>query len=126
MRLSSRATVVVTTVVALAAVAGPAAAHQCVNASKNGGAGAQVVINFDDEIVYMTKGMERRIARGLVDLETGEGFHGLLGFDIDGDGRADLATYIVGPNGEIPQKAQYNGPACKGVTDIGTWFSECF
>ena len=97
--------------------AAPALAHECVNASKkNQGAGVQVV--FDEttgEIGWMSKGVESRIARGLVDLETGEGFHGLIGLDIDGDRVVDVATWIVGPNGEIPLQAQWNGPACKGV-----------
>ena len=60
-----------------------------------------------------------------MDPDTGEGFHGLVGFDIDGDNVADLATYIVGPNGEIPQNAQDNGATCQGIINIGVWFEEC-
>lgn len=106
--------------------AAPALAHQCVNASKkNQSAGVQIVFNeATGEISWMSKGLEGRIARGLVDLDTGEGFHGLMGLDFDGDGAVDVATWIVTPTGEIPLKAQYSGPACKGVVN---WeqFMEC-
>lgn len=111
---------------ALALTAAQASAHECMNASKkNQAAGVQLVLNDADEIVWMTKGLENRIAQGIVDPETGEGFSGLVGFDIDGDGAADLATYIVGPNGEIPLQAQFNGATCQGIINIGTWFEEC-
>ena len=105
--------------------AGPGLAHECINASRNGIAGAQLVLGSDDSIIWMTKGLEQRVAQGLVNLETGEGFSGLVAFDIDGDGVGDLATWIVGPNGEIPLKAQFNGDPCKGVTNIGLWFEQC-
>jgi hypothetical protein len=107
--------------------AAPAMAHQCVNASKkNQSAGVQVVFDAETfEPVWMTKGMENRIAQGQVDLESGEGFHGLIGIDFDGDGAADVATYIVGPTGEIPLKAQYNGPTCKGIVNMETFMTEC-
>jgi hypothetical protein len=105
--------------------AGPGLAHECINASRNGIAGAQLVLGSDDSIIWMTKGLEQRVAQGLVNPETGEGFSGLVAFDIDGDGVGDLATWIVGPNGEIPLKAQFNGDPCKGVTNIGLWFEQC-
>ena len=107
--------------------AGPSLAHECVNASKqNQAAGVQVVIDADTgEIVWTTKGVANRLAQGLIDPVTGEGFQGLLGFDLDGDGAVDVSTWIVGPNDEIPLNAQFNGPACKGVTNINTWFTEC-
>jgi len=110
----------------LVLAAGPGSAHECVNASKqNIAAGVQVVLNDQDEIVWLTKGLQNRIDQGLVDPETGEGFHGLVGFDIDGDGAADVATYIVGPNDEIPEQAQENGATCQGIINIGVWFEEC-
>ncbi|HEX6054173.1 MAG TPA: hypothetical protein VFY98_00015 [Intrasporangium sp.] len=107
--------------------AGPSLAHECVNASKqNQAAGVQVVIDADTgEIVWTTKGVANRLAQGLIDPVTGEGFQGLLGFDLDGDGAVDVSTWIVGPNDELPLNAQFNGPACKGVTNIATWFTEC-
>jgi len=107
--------------------AGPSLAHECVNASKkNQAAGVQVVIDANTgEIVWTTSGVANRLAQGLVDPVTGEGFHGLLGFDLDGDGATDVSTWMVGPDGEIPLNAQFNGPACKGVTNIETWFTEC-
>ena len=111
---------------AVVLTAGPGLAHECINASRNGAAGAQLVFGMNDEVVWMSKGLEQRIAGGQVDLETGEGFHGLVAFDMDGDGVGDVATYIVGPEGETPLKSQYNGPACKGMTNVGLWFEECF
>ena len=113
---------------ALVVLAGaPAVAHECVNASKKPGAGAQLIIDANtDEVVWVSRGLQNRIDRGIVDFETGEGFSGLVGLDFDGDGKADVTTWIVGPEGEIPTKAQFNGKPCKGVTNIETWFAECF
>jgi len=105
----------------------PAIAHECVNANKQPGAGAQLIIDAStDEVVWVSRGLQSRIDRGIVDFETGEGFSGLVGLDFDGDGKADITTWIVGPEGEIPTKAQFNGKPCQGVTNIGTWFEECF
>lgn len=122
-------TTVVMTVGVVAMVGGPALAHQCINASKaangNHEAGAQVVFGPDDEIVSITKGLEKRIEKGIVDPETGEGFHGILAWDEDGDGTADGHTYIVGPEAQIPETAQQNGPDCKGITDIPTYYEQC-
>lgn len=121
---------IVTTTVAVPAIfaltIGTASAHQCMNASKkNQGAGVQLVLNDAGEIVWASKGLQNRVAQGIIDPQTGEGFSGLVGFDMDGDGDADLATWIVGPGGEIPHQAQDNGATCKGVINIGTWFQEC-
>lgn len=110
----------------LVLAAGPGTAHECVNASKkNQAAGVQLVVNDQDEVVWATRGLQNRIDQGLVDPDTGEGFHGLIGFDLDGDDAADLATYIVGPEAEIPLQAQTNGATCKGIVNIGVWFEEC-
>jgi hypothetical protein len=109
-------------------VASTAFAGHCVNASKQPAAGAQVVINVaTNEIVWASLGFVTRLEAGLINPATGEGFHGLLGFDIDGDGAADLTTWFgVGPDGSaIPWQAQVFGPACQGVTDVETFFSEC-
>lgn len=109
----------------LAVTAGTASAHECINASKqNQAAGVQIVIS-DDGIEWISDGLQRRIDKGLVDLETGEGFHGLIGFDIDGDGVADLSTWIVGPTGEIPDAAQDNGAECEGIVDVEYYFTNC-
>jgi hypothetical protein len=72
-------------------------------------------------------GLENRIAQGIVDFESGEGFHGLIAFDVDGDGVADFSTWIgVGPDGhEIPIEAQFRGPACRGITNLGIYFEQC-
>lgn len=115
--------------VALAVVmAGAALAHECVNASQMGnrpGAGAQVVFGEGDEPVSITNGLARRIEKGIVDAESGDGFHGKLGFDFDGDGVADGATWQVTPGGSIPSQAQENGPPCRGITNFDTYFAEC-
>ncbi len=115
---------VVPTTVALAA--GPAVAHQCVNASKkNQAAGVQVVFGDGDDPLWVSRGLQNRINRGIVDLDTGVGFHGLIGIDVTGDGKVDFATYIVGPDSEIPIPAQMNGPGCKGIVNVEQFFS-CF
>ena len=75
--------------------------------------------------MWVSKGLQGRIDRGLVDPATGEGFSGLIGFDVDGDGAADFATFIVGPNDEIPLQAQMNGATCKGIVNIGVWLEQC-
>jgi len=107
---------------------GAASAHECTNASKNANnpaAGAQLVLGADDEVIYISKGLQNRIDQGLVDFDSGEGFHGLIAFDIDGDGVADASTWIVGPDDEIPLNAQENGSPCHGVVNIGYYFENC-
>src|SRR5687767_2894466 len=96
----------------VALLAAPAAAHQCTNASKNAhapAAGAQLVFGAGDEPISMKKGVEKRVEKGIIDFESGSGFHGQIGIDITGDGAADFTTFIVGPGGEIPMTAQQNG-----------------
>jgi hypothetical protein len=111
---------------ALVTAAGPAWAHECTNADKNQAAGVQVVIDVNTgALVWASTGLQQRIDQGLVDPETGEGFSGLLGFDLDGDGAADVSTYIVGPDAEIPEEAQFNGAACHGIINIEVFFTQC-
>jgi hypothetical protein len=121
--------VIATTAALLAslAIASTTLAHECVNFSKSDqGAGAQIVFGPDGEIQEITPGALARIQRGLIDPATGEGFHGLAGFDLDGDGVADVSTWFgIGPDGEIPLTAQLRGPACKGLTNIGVYFAQC-
>lgn len=101
-------------------------AFECTNLSKPPAAGTQVVFGPANEIVWVSRGLERRLEQGLVDPETGDGFHGLLGFDFDGDGVVDASTYIgVGPDGEIPLEAQFAGPACRGLSNLGIFFEQC-
>ena len=110
----------------LVLMAGPALAHECVNASKKyADSGAQLVFGANDEVLFISRGLQNRVDQGLVDFETGEGFHGLIAFDVDGDGVADASTWIVGPEDEIPLVAQFAGPDCRGVTNIGTYFEQC-
>ena len=117
------------TALALSIVAAaPAVATECVNASKKDqAAGAQIVFGSNDEVLFVTQGLQNRLDQGLVDPDTGEGFHGLIAFDFDGDGQADVSTWIgVGPDGEeIPLEAQLRGPACRGLTNIGIYFEQC-
>jgi len=127
MRALSRAlSTTVATGAAMFLVAAPALAHECVNASKkNQAAGVQVVIDANSgEIVWTTTGLANRISQGLVSPD-GEGFHGLIGLDFDGDKATDVATWIVGPDGEIPKNAQDNGDPCRGVTNIDVFLSTC-
>lgn len=108
-------------------IAAPALAHQCTNASKSDpAAGAQIVFGPDMQPIFIAKGLLNRIERGLVDAETGEGFHGIIAFDMDGDGEADASTWIgVGPDGQIPLEAQFAGPACRGLTNVGVYLTQC-
>jgi hypothetical protein len=108
---------------AVVAVAGPAFADHCTNASRNlhnPTAGAQVILGENDEIVWATNGVYNRIDQGLIDPDSGEGFHGLVSF-------GPVSTWFgVGPEGDaLPDEAITNGPACKGITDIGVYFTEC-
>ena len=43
---------------AVVLTAGPGLAHECINASRNGAAGAQLVFGMNDEVVWMSKGLE--------------------------------------------------------------------
>ena len=78
------------------------------------------------EIVWTTEGLANRLAQGVVNPETSEGFHGLVAFDTNGDGIADFSTWIdVGPDGEVPLVAQLSGPACRGLTNLFLYFTVC-
>jgi hypothetical protein len=98
---------------------------ECTNLSKPPAAGTQVVFGPDGQIVWVSRGLERRIEQGLVNPDSGEGFHGLIGFDFDGDGVVDASTYIVTPDSEIPLEAQFRGPACRGMSNLGIYFTQC-
>lgn len=119
--------VAVMTVVMVGLFSATALAFECTNVSKSDpAAGAQIIFGPTGEPIFVSKGLQNRLDKGLIDLETGEGFHGLIAFDFDGDGEADASTYIgVGPDGEIPLSAQFNGPACRGITNLGIYFSQC-
>ena len=126
-RRTQRLAAIALGVMASLALATTALATDCTNASKPAAAGVQVVINLQTgEIEWTTKGVAQRIERGVIDPATGEGFHGLLGFDFDGDGVVDVSTWDgVGPTGhEIPVQAQVNGPADRGVTSICALYPE--
>ena len=114
-------------IVATLAIASSALGHECTNASKSDpAAGAQILVGPTGELVWMTEGLANRLAQGVVDPATGAGFHGLIAFDADGDGNADYSTWIdVGPDGEVPLVAQLSGPACRGMTNLFIYFTEC-
>jgi hypothetical protein len=115
-------------VVASLVIVSSALASDCMNASKSDQtAGVQAIVNLTTgEIVWTTPGLAQRLEQGLVGA-SGEGFHGLVGFDFNGDGVVDASTWIgVGPEGtEIAEPALLNGPACRGLTSIFIYFSQC-
>jgi hypothetical protein len=109
-------------------IASSALAHECTNASKSDpAAGAQALIDAaSGEILWISEGLANRLAQGVVDPNTSEGFHGLIAFDATGDGIADFSTWIgVGPDGEVPLVAQLSGPACRGLTNLFLYFTVC-
>jgi hypothetical protein len=114
-------------VLASLVLATSALGFECMNASKSSqNAGAQVIIGPNDEIEFMTPGVANRIRQGLIDPESGEGFRGLIGIDFDGDGSAEISTWFgVGPDGEVPLTAQFRGPVCRGLTNIGLYLEQC-
>jgi hypothetical protein len=125
MRRSITATILA--VVASLAIASAALATECMNASKSDQtAGAQVLVDVTTGEVVLGTGVVYRLEQGLIGPD-GEGFHGLVAFDFNGDGVYDASTWIgTGPDGEgVPDIAQLSGPACRGLTNIGIYFTEC-
>jgi hypothetical protein len=106
--------------VAVLVSAAPALADECFNASKNEQnplAGDQVVFDAETEdVISMTNGLANRVERGIVDPETGEGFHGIIGAEHDG-GFA-TSTFLVTPDGHIPETAQFNGSPDHGIINV--------
>src|SRR5262245_43154913 len=115
----------ITLMAAAVLASGPAMAFHCTNADKNAAAGVQAVFDVNFNVVWISAGLQHRIDQGLVDFSTGEGFHGLLGFDLDGDGVADLTTFDVGPNMQLPEAAQLAGAPCHGIVSIDFFFANC-
>jgi hypothetical protein len=108
-------------IAAIVAGAAPSLAHACVNPDKQPGAGAQVIINTaTDSVTFANPGIEKRFTSGLT---SGETFRGLIGLDFDGDGQAEVTTWIVGKYGEIPMQAQLAGAACHGVLNFEDYFA---
>jgi hypothetical protein len=112
-------------VAALATVAmgGTAFADHCTNIQRDlhdPSKGVQVVINATDgSIESANAGVVNRIGQGLIDPATGEGFHGHVGLDFDGDGTVDVMTYIVGPEGDaLPETAINNGSPDHGIVGL--------
>jgi hypothetical protein len=115
-------------VTASLALASSAFAMDCMNASKpDQSAGVRAIIDGNTgEVLWLSEGLTQRLERGVVG-EDGSGLHGLIGLDFTGDGVVDISTWFgVGPDGdEIAEPALLNGPACRGVTSIGLYFTEC-
>ena len=127
MRLGHRITTTIAGTAALLLAATPVLAHECVNASKKYAAsGAQIIFDGTFEnIIWATEGVQRRLESGVIDQETGEGFHGIIGVDFEGDGIVDFATWTnVGPDGAIPLQAQLNGAECQGIVNVAD-YADC-
>ena len=105
--------------------AGPALAHECTNVQKDEhdpSNGAQIVFGCADAILDAKP-------HALALLESGKFPSGWIAFDVDCDGIADAGTYIVGPMGEIPRQAQFNGSPDNGILNVCTYFGlplNCF
>jgi hypothetical protein len=114
--------------VASVAIASSALATDCMNASKpDQTAGDLAAISaVTGEVLWISTGLEERLERGVVG-EDGAGLHGLIGLDFTGDGIVDISTWFgVGPDGAaIAEPALLNGPACRGLTSIEIYFTEC-
>jgi hypothetical protein len=121
-------TATILAIVASLAIASSALAMDCMNASKQDqSAGVLVIVDANTgEILWLSEGLTQRLEQGVVG-DDGSGLHGLIGLDFTGDGVVDISTWFgVGPSGfEIAEPALLNGPACRGVTEIGLYFTEC-
>jgi hypothetical protein len=113
---------------AVVAMGGTALADHCTNIERDlhdPSKGVQVVLNANtDSLEWANPGVLNRVDHGLIDPATGEGFHGIVGLDFDGDGIADAVTYLVGPEGDaLPETAINNGSPDHGIVGISTLFS---
>ena len=126
-----RTSIIASTLGALAslAIASSALATDCTNASKSDpAAGAQILIDGNTgALLWATPGVIERLQREVIDPTTGDGFHGVLALDFNADGLADVSTWFgVGPDGdEIPLNAQVKGPACRGLTSLEIYLTQC-
>jgi hypothetical protein len=118
------------TLMALVAVGGTAFADHCTNIQRDmhdPSKGVQIIVDASTDngpIEWANAGVLNRIDHGLIDPDSGAGFHGLLGLDFDADGTADAMTYFVGPDGDaLPDTAIDNGSPDHGIVEISTLFS---
>lgn len=124
MRLKKLAVGGVASVSAFMLMAGPAFAHECTNASKdntNPAAGAQIIFG-DDNPNCDEPAILGGTPHGLQVLESGGFPSGWIAFDVNCDGKADAGTFIVTPNGELPEAAQFHGSPTHGIINICTYF----
>jgi hypothetical protein len=108
---------------ATVAASGTAWADHCTNIQKDQhdpSKGVQVVINdTDGSIEWANAGVTNRVNHGLIDPNSGAGFHGHVGIDLGGDGTVDVMTYIVGPEGDaLPDTAVDNGSPDHGIVPL--------
>jgi hypothetical protein len=123
MLLKAAAGAGVAVVAVVVAMGGTAFADHCTNIERDShdpSKGVQVVINATDgSIESANAGVQNRIAQGIIDPATGEGFHGLVGIDFNGDNTVDAMTYLVGPEGDaLPETAIRNGSPDHGIVGI--------
>jgi hypothetical protein len=114
---------------AIVGTAGTAFADHCTNIQRDmhdPSKGVQVIINAQDgSIEWANTGVLNRVGQGLIDPATGEGFHGIIGLDFDGDGTVDAMTYSVGPEGDaLPDTAITNGSPDHGIVGLDTLFPQ--
>lgn len=120
-RVHRVATTAVAVPVFFAIGSGLAYAHQCTNASKPQDAGWRVLVGPDDSLTFNDKGLARQFATDPA--AAFSRFSGIVGIDFDGDGDADLSTYIVGPDDELPEVAQVAGAECHGIVHVSAYFA---
>lgn len=124
-------TTVIATLSALWLAAGPAFAGHCTVADKPTDAGIAVIIDVSGEgfePVWFSQGAQKRIEN--VGMEHFfETFHGWIGFDLDGDGEAEVATLVPGNTEDgipqLPNPAYVNGPDCHGTMDLHDYLANC-
>ena len=89
------------------------------------GRGRQAVLDLNTfQIVFVSNGLQR-IDQGLVNLQTGEGSPGLIGFGWIAMA-SPMTAFITGPTFAIPEQAQTNGAACHGIVSIEAFFTKCW
>ena len=114
---------------ATVAMGGTAFADHCTNIQRDQhdpSKGVQVILDVSTDVAsieWANAGVLNRVNNGIIDPDSGEGFHGLVGLDFDGDGTVDAMTYFVGPDGDaLPETAIGNGSSDHGIVDIGVLF----
>ena len=100
-------------------------AFECTNLSKPPAAGTQVVFGPAGEIVWVSRGLERRIEQGLVDPETGDGFT-----DCSASISTATASWMPAPTSALGRTADPGGGPVRGASlprhvEFGIFFEQC-